>query len=121
MAKKDYDKGKRWGFSIFKKNYETFGEIGIKMSDKASLTCDKIIRSQKRNGKKLEKKDIDFYKGATKGFLDFYNKEIMGFKEKNKQSVRKYSEKNPFNDFEYTSTGRIKGSYIDGRFDPIDN
>ncbi len=78
MAKKDFEKGKCWGFAIFKKNYETFGETGIKMSDKASLTCDKIIRSQKRNGKKLEKKDIDFYKGATKGFLEFYNKKIMG-------------------------------------------
>lgn len=120
MGSKNYEKGKRWGFAIFKKNYETFGEAGIKMSDKASLTCDKIIRSKKRNGKKLEKKHIDFYKGATKGFLEFYNKKIMGIKEDKKQSVRKsYKKKpNPYDDFEYTSTGWIKGTYIDGRFEP---
>lgn len=76
MSKKTFEKGRRWGFAIFKKNYEILGERGIRVSHKAGITCNKIACSEKRNGKKLDKNDVDFYKGATNGFLEFYNKKI---------------------------------------------
>ena len=40
---KDYRKGKRWGFAIFRKNVELYGKVGVAKSEKASMTCDKIV------------------------------------------------------------------------------
>ena len=108
---KDYRKGKRWGFAIFRKNVELYGKVGVVKSDKASMTCDKIVKSKKRKGKNLTKSQLDFYKGAVSGFLEFYNKKITGFERP--KNVSRITD-----DFDYTDTGRIKGSYIDGRFEP---
>lgn len=69
-----YEKGKRWGYAIFKKNCEDYGQIGIAKSDKASRTCAKYLRDMKRQGKTLNKDEKDFYKGAVDGFQSFYNK-----------------------------------------------
>ena len=69
-----YEKGKRWGYSKKKKNCDDYGKIGIAKSDKASRTCAKYIRENKRQGKSLTSSQKDFYKGAVVGFQDFYNR-----------------------------------------------
>lgn len=69
-----YEKGKRWGYSILAKNCDDYGKVGIAKSDKASRTCAKYIRDNKRQGKSLTSAQKDFYKGAVVGFQDFYNK-----------------------------------------------
>ncbi len=69
-----YEKGKRWGYAIFKKNCEDYGQIGIAKSDKASQTCAYYARDMKRQGKNLTKDEKDFYKGAADGFQSYYNK-----------------------------------------------
>ncbi len=30
---KEYSKGKRWGFAIFRKNVELYGKVGVAKSD----------------------------------------------------------------------------------------
>ena len=52
---KSYEKGKRWGYAIFRQNVDDFGELGIAKSDKASRTCSKYLKENKRKGKALTK------------------------------------------------------------------
>lgn len=73
----NFEKGKRWDYSVFKRNCEFYGEVGIAKSDKASLTCKEYLESNKRQGKKLTKDDREFYAGAVKGFEEFYYKNIF--------------------------------------------
>ena len=51
---KSYEKGKRWGYAIFRQNVDDFGELGIAKSDKASRTCSKYLKENKRQGKALQ-------------------------------------------------------------------
>ncbi len=69
-----YEKGKRWGYAIFKKNCDDYGKVGIAMSDKASRTCSKYVRENKREGKFLSKEQQRFFQGAVRGFQNFYDK-----------------------------------------------
>lgn len=75
-----YEKGKRWGYAVFKRNCEFYGEVGIGKSDKASITCSKYLETNRRRGKKLSKADRDFYAGAVEGFQEFYTKNIFKHK-----------------------------------------
>ena len=46
--------------------------------------------------------------------MQFYNKKITGF-----ETPKQYkNNRRVTDDFDYTKTGRIKGSYVDGRFEP---
>lgn len=69
-----FEKGKRWGYSIFEKNCDDFGKVGVAKSDKASRTCAKYVRDNKRQGKTLSPSQKEFFKGAVVGFQNFYNK-----------------------------------------------
>ena len=47
MTKKNaspYERGKRWGFAIFKSNLELFGKRGLDKSDAAARTCGRYAR-----------------------------------------------------------------------------
>ena len=47
MARKQitpYERGKRWGFAIFKSNLELFGKRGLDKSDAAARTCGRYAR-----------------------------------------------------------------------------
>lgn len=72
-----YKKGKRWAWRIFRKNLNVYGEVGVRKSDKASVTCSKYANNKKINktsqGKVLNKDLRSFYKGAADGFLEAYN------------------------------------------------
>lgn len=70
-----YEKGKRWGWAIFKKNIDSDGKnIGCAKSDKAYDTCNQYAHKGKKNGKQLSEADKDFYRGACDGFQEYYNK-----------------------------------------------
>lgn len=71
---KSYEKGKRWGYAIFRQNVDDFGELGIAKSDKASRTCSKYLKENKRKGKSLTKSEKNFFKGVVDGMQEFYNK-----------------------------------------------
>ena len=34
-----YERGKRWGYAIFKSNLELFGKPGLGKSDATAMTC----------------------------------------------------------------------------------
>lgn len=73
---KDYERGKIWARKVFKDNLE-YGEIGVRKSDKASITCGKYANDtnckKTSTGKKLNTSMRNFYKGAADGFLQAYN------------------------------------------------
>ncbi len=76
----DYEKGRRWGFAIFRNKVKVYGEYGIRQCDKASMICEKYLKDGRRKNKKLTKKEREFYKGAVDGFQEFYNKRILKIK-----------------------------------------
>lgn len=69
-----YEKGRRWGYAVFRQQVKDNGKTGIRICDKSALTCGKIAQKGKRNGKTLSPEQRSFYTGAVKGFQDFYNK-----------------------------------------------
>ncbi len=71
-----YNKGRRWAWAVFNSAVSNYGELGIRKCDKASRTCNKIAQSGKKNGKRLLKSDLAFYRGAVVGFQEYYNKKI---------------------------------------------
>lgn len=85
MALTNFEKGRRWSYSVFRRNVNEFGELGVRKSDKACFTCGKIVKTQKRQGKRITKNQRDFYKGAVNGFMEFYNKEIIGPESKSRK------------------------------------
>ncbi len=72
-----YKKGKRWACRIFEKNLNIYGEVGIRKSDKAFVTCSKYANDKKikktSQGKVLNKDLRSFYKGAADGLLEAHN------------------------------------------------
>lgn len=77
-----FKKGKKHGKGIFKDEYKTFGERGMKYLDKAHDTCkkygyDKRVKKNK-HGKYLTPKRRIFYKGMANGlyygYVDYYGK-----------------------------------------------
>lgn len=71
-----YQKGKRWGYAVFRSQVDTYGaNLGTAKSDKACSTCLKYAENGKKD-KALTKEERDFYRGAAKGFQEYYNKNI---------------------------------------------
>ena len=112
--KSDYSRGFKWGKKTIKKAYREEGKLGLHRCDKASRTCSKYGKNRRikrtKKGKYLNEPLRSYYLGISSGMLAGYN-EITSAQIKTKRS-------NPYDDFDYTSTGRIKGSYVDGRFEP---
>lgn len=82
MSKKDYEKGKRWGFAIFKSNLELYGRAGVRKSDATLTTCRKYERNKKitktKTGKLLTPASRDAYRGIADGLLEAYGKFMYG-------------------------------------------
>ena len=78
MSKKSYEKGKRWGFAIFKSNVELYGSRGLDKSDAAAQTCrryatDSSIKRTK-SGKVLDREKRAAYKGIYDGIYEAWEK-----------------------------------------------
>ena len=41
-----YERGKRWGYAIFKSNLELFGKRGLGKSDATAMTCGRYARDK---------------------------------------------------------------------------
>ena len=82
MAKKrrytSYERGKRWGFAIFKSNLELFGKRGLDKSDAAALTCGRYARDtsikKTKSGKYLDSATRSAYRGIHDGIYDAWRK-----------------------------------------------
>ena len=77
MAKKrisPYERGKRWGFAIFKSNLELFGKRGLDKSDAAATTCGRYARDasikKTKSGKHLDSATRSAYRGIQDGIYE---------------------------------------------------
>ena len=134
-----YSKGKRWGFAVAKKQLGN-GKFGVHKVDKAMKTCAQNARS---GTKKLNQNERSAYRGIADGMYDAIMSEEKAQKSKprpekrfnrklrasrHKLISRRYgsAKSNPkmkpvfdySKYFDFDGRGRIKGSYIDGRFEP---
>ena len=82
MARKrtsPYDRGKRWGFAIFKSNLELFGKRGLDKSDAAATTCGRYARDTRikktKSGKYLDSATRSAYQGIQDGIYEAWRKE----------------------------------------------
>ena len=82
MARKrisPYERGKRWGFAIFKSNLELFGKRGLDKSDAAARTCGRYARDMSikktKSGKILDAATRSAYRGIQDGIYDAWRKE----------------------------------------------
>ena len=82
MAKRDYEKGKRWGHAIFKSNLDLYGRAGVGKSDAAHTTCRKYERDKRltrtKSGERLTQDKRDAYRGIADGLLEAYSKFMYG-------------------------------------------
>ena len=81
MAKKHispYERGKRWGYAIFKSNLELFGKRGLDKSDAAATTCGKYARDTRikrtKSGKHLDSATRSAYRGIQDGIYEAWGK-----------------------------------------------
>lgn len=134
-----YSKGKRWGFAVAK-NQLGNGKFGVHSVDKAMKTCAQNARS---GTKKLNQNERSAYRGIADGMYEAIKSEEKARKSKprlkkrfnrklrasrHKMISRRYgsAKSNPkmkpvfdySKFFDFDGRGRIKGSYIDGRFEP---
>ncbi len=73
-----YERGKRWGFAIFKSNLELFGKRGLDKSDAAARTCGKYARDTRikktKSGKILDSATRSAYRGIQDGIYEAWRK-----------------------------------------------
>ena len=82
MARKGtspYERGKRWGFAIFKSNIDLFGKRGLDKSDAAARTCGRYARDtsikKTKSGKFLDAATRSAYRGIQDGIYEAWRKE----------------------------------------------
>ena len=73
-----YERGKRWGFAIFKSNLELFGKRGLDKSDATATTCGRYARDESikitKSGKKLDASTRAAYRGIRDGIYEAWRK-----------------------------------------------
>ena len=81
MTKKNaspYERGKRWGFAIFKSNLEIYGKRGLDKSDAAARTCGRYAHDtsikRTKSGKYLDSTTRSAYKGIQDGIYEAWRK-----------------------------------------------
>lgn len=134
-----YSKGKRWGYAVAKSSLKT-SKANVYKVDKAMKTCSQNARS---GCKKLNQNERQAYRGMADGMYDAIKSEEKAQKTKprpkkhfnrrlrasrHKLISRRYgsAKSNPkmkpvfdYSEyFDFDGRGRIKGSYIDGKFEP---
>lgn len=135
-----YSKGKRWGFAVAWKQLGN-GKLGVHQVDKAMMTCSQNARS---GTKKLNQNERSAYRGIADGMYEAIKSSEKAHKSKSysnnrrinlnlrasrhKMIPRRYgsaksnAKVKPVFDyskyFDYDGQGRIKGAYVDGRFEP---
>lgn len=141
MANKNtpYSKGKRWGFAVAKSSLK-ISKSNVYKVDKAMQTCSRNARS---GTKKLNQNERNAYRGIADGIYDAIMSEEKAKKAKPRPkkrfnrrlrasqhklisrrygSVKSNPKMKPVFDyskyFDFDGRGRIKGAYIDGRFEP---
>lgn len=120
----DYSRGTKWGRKTIKKAYREDGKVGLSRCDKSAITCKNYGTNRKikknKKGKALTEPFRAYYRGIANGMLLGYND--LFYNNSPTVSKKKKMAKKPIydamNDFDYTESGRIKGSYVDGRFEP---
>lgn len=134
-----YSKGRRWGYAVAKSSLKT-SKANVYKVDKAMKTCSQNARS---GCKKLNQNERQAYRGMADGMYDAIKSEEKAQKTKprpkkhfnrrlrasrHKLISRRYgsAKSNPkmkpvfdYSEyFDFDGRGRIKGSYIDGKFEP---
>ena len=73
-----YERGKRWGFAIFKSNLELYGKRGLDKSDAAATTCGRYARDHSiqktKSGTKLDASTRSAYRGIRDGIYEAWRK-----------------------------------------------
>ena len=73
-----YERGKRWGFAIFKSNLELYGKRGLDKSDAAATTCGRYARDHSiqktKSGTKLDPSTRSAYRGIRDGIYEAWRK-----------------------------------------------
>lgn len=139
MSKSSYKKGRKWGFAVASSLIST-GKAGVHQADKAMTTC---AKNAKTGYKKINYKERSAYRGIADGMYDaiksdekaqktkprpkkHFNRRLRASRHKlisrRYGSAKSNSKMKPVYDyskyFDFDGRGRIKGSYIDGRFEP---
>ena len=73
-----YERGKRWGYAIFKSNLDLFGKRGLDKSDAAAMTCGRYARDygikKTKSGKYLDAGTRSAYRGIRDGIYEAWRK-----------------------------------------------
>ena len=73
-----YERGKRWGYAIFKSNLELFGKRGLCKSDATAITCGRYARDtnikKTKSGKILDVHTRQAYRGIKDGIYEAWRK-----------------------------------------------
>ena len=75
----DYERGKRWGWWIFRKNLQTYGSRdGVKISDSAFTTSQRYQRDSRlkkiKDGRTLTASLREMYRGIADGLFEAHER-----------------------------------------------
>ena len=73
-----YERGKRWGYALFRSNIELFGKRGLDKSDATAMTCARYARDKNlhktKSGKILDVHTRQAYRGIHDGIYEAWRK-----------------------------------------------